>query len=128
MKTGFLKLVEVLLENKPKIIMGDLNARIGSICNASGSWKGYDNKINERGKKLNAKHQNELSEYQVCNGMMRGDIAGQFTFSNKNGISVVDFSLTKSVVASLASRVEVISNQFLYHSIIKLNPRPQINI
>ena len=95
-----------------KILMGDLNARIGEEDCTGGrgdDWlpnrKSKDKSINSSGRKL--LQLMESTGMIIANGRVKGDESGEYTFLNSNGGSVVDVILTDRGIFSNIDKVEV---------------------
>lgn len=79
--------------NEVCLIFGDFNARIGNYQNTSTDRdrKSKDKSVNSRGKYLISYLNN--NNLIVLNGATESDSTGNFTFSNKNGCSVIDLCI-----------------------------------
>jgi len=116
---GFKNLIESILVNKPDIIMGDLNARVGANSDRP-SRSSLDNKTNIRGKKLNNLLSNTLGDFVICNGVIDGDTDGMFTFTNANGNSVVDLGMIKTQRLEHTKSFTVCESHLSHHCRIQL--------
>lgn len=89
------------IEEENIMVVGDLNGRIGEY---GGKWQLKNDNLREERKtkdKITNKNGEEVIEFikelnlDVINGRTGGDRAGEFTFINKNGQSVIDLCLTR---------------------------------
>lgn len=105
------------------IIMGDLNARIGKY-NENNERQSKDTFINQRGRELIRILQTQ--DFSVLNGATQSDPLGEFTFSNKNGSSIVDLCLIKDSSHTVLD-FDVLTDPSSSHSpiLFKLNPSAQ---
>ena len=113
----------------PYMIVGDMNARIGNLCEPprtnnntiddliDGSFKSKsynmtparnseDSTINDRGKKL----LDFVSEadLKILNGSTLGDVFGRYTCLHYNGSSVVDYMMVSHAIATNVSHFKVL--------------------
>jgi len=83
-------------ENKKGVIIGDMNARIGTFDpSLAYERKTKDLVINRRGKLL-IELLTENTKYKILNGLAKSDPDGKYTFLNKNGCSVIDLCLVSN--------------------------------
>jgi hypothetical protein len=88
------------------IILGDMNARIGPYQNVGimvnptqdNTRPSKDKIVNTRGRNL-VRYLNR-NFVQVINGTTQSNDQGEFTFTNKNGSSVIDLCLTSPAISS----------------------------
>lgn len=112
--------VNKLRDTKPDIVFGDFNARIACLNTQSSYLRNSkDSKVqNKRGTYLiNNTH------HVICNGIIKGDNDGNFTFINKRGSSVVDLCLVSSDMFKEKLNLKGIENEHSHHAQILLMSR-----
>jgi len=100
------------------IFMGDINCRIGKYNGLMNNnfftddRQSKDSIINSRGKRLI--HSLNKSNFKVMNGNSETDKTGHYTFSNKNGSSVIDLCLISKNLTDNKT-FEVLNNEESCH-------------
>jgi len=109
---------------QPEFVLGDLNARVGEQCISNKHRSSKDKVSNTRGNRLITKLQN----YIICNGNVKGDEFGYFTFVNAGGSSVVDLCLAKASEEKNLNQLEIKSSPYSHHSAIILEINKTRNV
>jgi hypothetical protein len=105
---------DINIDENHCIILGDMNARIGLYqtlditvnCSQGSTRPSKDKIVNTRGRHL-IRYLNQHF-LQVINGTTQSDSQGEFTFTNKNGSSVIDLCLASPAISSFLN-LEVIN-------------------
>jgi hypothetical protein len=110
-------------ESHEIIIIGDLNSRIGSEQSTrweyAKSRKSKDPVINSRGRTLLKFLRN--TDLFVLNGCNQGDRAGELTYTNFNGASVIDLCIVNSVLEKRKIEFKVLNSSHSRHFPIELS-------
>jgi hypothetical protein len=109
------------LDNNHCIVIGDMNARIGNYqspsimednISISNTRNSKDKVVNSRGRML--KNYLTSSFLKIMNGSTLSDPDGEFTFTNRNGSSVIDICLSTMIVSQYLD-LEVLSSHESSH-------------
>jgi hypothetical protein len=117
--------------NAPCIIIGDLNSRIGTYQRSSdpmGSNMVYDDSrvsqdktINPRGRKLI--QYLDAQNLKILNGSTTSDKQGSFTFTNRNGSSVIDLAITSPLLFPYVD-LRILESEESHHSPLHMTLYP----